>query len=416
MSNYLRWNYRRHMQLQPSPGIQSQFHSGKRCLLYIHVPFCESLCPFCSFHRVKLNHQLARRYFEALRQEIHFYHNAGFEFSDVYVGGGTPTVLPEQLTETLDLVRRLFEVNHISVETNPNHLHQELFDQLQRAGVNRLSVGVQSLEDSLLMEMERYQPYGSAGEILKRLKLTQGQFDTFNVDMIFNFPHQAMDSLIKGIELLKEIEVDQITLYPLMPAITTQKAMSKQIGMVEFEREPRMYKEIWETLKPEYQPDTAWSFARYPVAAIDEYIVDHDEYVGIGSGSFSYLDGVIYSNSFSINRYIELTKQARSGVMASHQLTLSEQVKYAFLLKLFGLSMNKAKMQRKFGDAYQRLLHKELKFFKWLGVIDETSDEYRLSQEGMYYWVMMMREFFIGVNNLRMQMGTQLGEKRLGRN
>lgn len=358
---------------------------------------------------------MADRYFEALRREIQFYHDTGFKFSDVYVGGGTPTVLPEQLTETLGLLRRLFEVNHISVETNPNHLHQKLFDRLHRAGVDRLSVGVQSLEDSLLREMERYQAYGSAGEILQRLELAQGQFDTFNVDMIFNFPHQTMDSLIKGIERLKEIKVDQITLYPLMPAITTQRAMTKRIGRVDFNREQRMYEKIWETLQPEYQPDTAWSFARHPVAAIDEYIVEHDEYVGVGSGSFSYLDGVIYSNSFSINRYIELTKAAHSGVMASHQLTLTEQAQYIFLLKLFSLSMDKAKMQDKFGNAYQHLLYKELKLFKWLGVIDETNDEYRLSQQGMYYWVMMMREFFIGVNNLRVQMGSQIGEKGFGR-
>lgn len=358
----------------------------------------------------------ARRYFEAVRREIHLYHQAGFDFSDLYVGGGTPTVLPVELADTIALIRELFRVNQVSVETNPNHLQQKVLDALREAGVNRLSVGVQSLDDSLLMEMERYQPYGSAADILRRLKLTQGQFDTFNVDMIFNFPHQTVDSLLAGIERLKELEVDQISVYPLMPAITTQKAMSKQIGMVEFKREYHMYKGLWEALKPDYQPDTAWSFSRHPNAAIDEYIVDHDEYVGIGSGAFSYLDGAVYSNSFSINRYIELTKEGRSGVMASHALTLSEQVHYVFLMKLFGLTMNKAKMQQKFGRAYPRLILPELMLFKWLGAIDETKDEYRLSREGMYYWVLMMREFFIGVNNLRVQMGSGVIDNRLGRN
>ena len=412
LSNYLRWIFRRHMQLQPLPEAHPQPQQGKRYLLYLHIPFCESLCPFCSFHRVKLNHDLAGRYFEALRREIHFYHQAGFEFTDVYVGGGTPTVIPQQLADTLDLVRELFDVRQVSVETNPNHLRQDVFDHLLSAGVSRLSVGVQSLEDPLLMEMGRYQPYGSAEEILHRLEYTQGCFATFNVDMIFNFPHQTMDSLLSGIELLKGIGVDQITAYPLMPAETTQTAMLQQIGRVEFTRESAMYAEIRRTLMPEYQADTAWSFARHSMAPIDEYIVDHDEYVGVGSGSFSYLDGVLYANSFSINHYIELTREARPGVMASHPLTLGERINYGILLNLFGLSLSKTKLSGTFSGEHLNLMHSELSLLKWLGVIEETENEYLLTQDGMYYWVMMMREFFIGVNNLRVQMNSQSREQR----
>ena len=71
------------------------------CQLYVHVPFCETLCPFCSFHRVRVNPAKTGRYFDALRREIGLYHDAGFRFADVYVGGGTPTVDSEQLLQTL---------------------------------------------------------------------------------------------------------------------------------------------------------------------------------------------------------------------------------------------------------------------------------------------------------------------------
>src|SRR5512141_3183388 len=92
------------------------------CQLYVHVPFCEVLCPFCSFHRVRYNEAKTHRYFEALRREIELYHDAGFRFSDVYVGGGTPTVNAEELIATLELVRARSPVHSISIETNPNHL------------------------------------------------------------------------------------------------------------------------------------------------------------------------------------------------------------------------------------------------------------------------------------------------------
>ena len=71
------------------------------CQLYVHVPFCEVLCPFCSFHRVRYNPSKTGRYFEALRREIRLYHDRGFRFSDVYVGGGTPTVNADELIATL---------------------------------------------------------------------------------------------------------------------------------------------------------------------------------------------------------------------------------------------------------------------------------------------------------------------------
>jgi len=84
---------RRAMRLAPSDGIVSD--PVVPVFLYLHVPFCEVLCPYCSFHRVRFEQEKARRYFAALRREIRFYHDRGYRFSGAYVGGGTPTVLPK---------------------------------------------------------------------------------------------------------------------------------------------------------------------------------------------------------------------------------------------------------------------------------------------------------------------------------
>ncbi len=403
LSRYLRRAYAKHMWLHPSGGMQPQPASGERYLLYIHVPFCESLCPFCPFHRVVLNRDRARRYFEALRREIAFYHAAGFDFSNVYVGGGTPTVMPEELAGVLHLVRQLFEVSTISVETNPNHLHPGMLNLLVAAGVNRVSVGVQSLEAGLLREMKRYEPYGSPAEILEHLQAASGRFDTLNVDMIFNFPHQTTASLISDLQQLKKIQVDQISYYPIMPASTSQRVISTQMGAVTFDRERAMYRTIQDVLMPEYSPGTAWCFSRLP-AAIDEYIIDHDEYLGIGSGSFSYLNGAIYASTMSIDRYVDLAERGVSTIEACRRLGLKKQLQYDFLMKLFGLRMDKEAMREKYGEAYHRLLWKELLLFKTLGALRETEQDYRLTRGGMYYWVLMMREFFTGVNGFRAQM------------
>jgi len=148
--------------------------SGQPRLLYLHVPFCERLCPYCSFNRFVFEERRCRDYFSALRREIRLYKEKGYDFSGVYVGGGTPTILLDELEETLEAVRRSFSVREVSVETNPNHLVPEKLERLSRMGINRLSVGIQSFDDGLLKAMDRYEKYGSGAEIIERLRQAQG--------------------------------------------------------------------------------------------------------------------------------------------------------------------------------------------------------------------------------------------------
>lgn len=178
-------------------------------LLYLHVPYCFVLCPFCSFHRVAFDETAAQRYFRVLQHEIDIVTDAGYHFDELYVGGGTPTVLPDQLAAMLGRVRQRHALTGISIETNPDHLPLEKLERLKQAGVNRLSVGVQSFDDTLLRGMQRYEKYGSGLQIRDRLVAIEGMFDTLNVDMIFNLPNQSEISLKRDLAILTdEIGVD----------------------------------------------------------------------------------------------------------------------------------------------------------------------------------------------------------------
>src|SRR6056297_3619801 len=202
-------------------------------MLYLHVPFCVVLCPFCSFHRVCFREDKATRYFDSLRTEIRMAHEAGYRFSDIYVGGGTPTVLPDELASTLNLVRELSDINSISVETNPDDLTPEVMGKIRDAGVTRLSVGIQSLDNKLLKQMDRHDKYGTAKEVLERLALAEGYFDTLNADMIFNLPEQDEASLLRDVDIItRQAGVNQVTFYPLMSAESTQRKMNQTMGQV----------------------------------------------------------------------------------------------------------------------------------------------------------------------------------------
>jgi len=383
--------------LPPGDGKESR-------LLYIHIPFCERLCPYCSFNRVTFDEALARNYFEALRKEIRLYREAGYDFSGIYAGGGTPTILIEELEATLEEARAFFDIRQVSVETNPNHLTEENIRILKRAGVDRLSVGIQSFDDDLLRAMDRFEKYGSGSDIAARMKTTLGCFGTLNADMIFNFSSQTEKSLDRDIDVLLETRVDQVTYYPLMVSDATREKMEKAFGRVSGRREEKFYRRIVKRLLPDYRFSSSWCFSRKtssPASVIDEYIVDYDDYAGLGSGSIGYLNGTCYANTFNIREYIERIGNGELPIMASRDFGRKERIHYDFLMKLFGGKLDIAWLRGKYdGDVFKHLWYVILAF-RMAGGIRYWDDRLFVTDRGRYYWVIMMREFFTAVNNFR---------------
>jgi coproporphyrinogen III oxidase-like Fe-S oxidoreductase len=402
LAAYLRFANRSAMHLEAVPAGFSlpPPDPARRYLLYVHIPFCPALCPFCSFHRVLLRGDKARRYFAALRTEIQRYAEAGFRVGSVYVGGGTPTAVPDELERLLELINRLFGRQSFSVETNPSDLTPSVIGMLQRSGVERLSVGVQSFDDGLLRAMGRYDKYGSAAVIRERRAAASGAFPTFNVDMIFNLPGQTRAMLEHDLDVLVGAQVRQVSFYPLMVTTSTRTAMRERMGGYGANREREYYRLIQRRLAHDYRASSAWCFSRGE-AAIDEYIVTEDEYIGAGSGAFGYYQGLLYSNTFSLNAY----GSARTWpVTMARKMSELERMRYDFLTKLFGLSLDKASVHAKYGGRFERRLWREIAFFRAIGALRDTGARLELTERGMYYWVVMMREFFNGVNRFREQM------------
>jgi coproporphyrinogen III oxidase-like Fe-S oxidoreductase len=383
-------------------------HDG--CYLYVHIPFCEVLCPFCSFHRVQHCHEQARRYFAALRAEIGLYHAAGHKFSGVYFGGGTPTVEPEELVETIEIVRSLFDVREISVETNPHDLRPPLLELLRRAGVSRLSVGVQSFDDELLREMGRIERYGTGDEIQRHLRAAAGFFPTLNVDLIFNQPHQSAASLERDLDIVSAVGANQVSCYPLMSSPTVRRQMIATMGAPDRRRLRRLYGLIVQRLAPSFAPTSAWCFTRHGHGS-DEYIVAAENYVGVGSGAFSYLDGTLYATSFSLRAYEDRVAAGRTGIVTRHELGETDRMRYALLVRMFGLGLDRAWAERRHGKRFFRKLWGELRTLEWLGAADRTPTGWRLTERGMFWLMLMMSEFFESVNAYRDAMRRHIADE-----
>ncbi len=395
-----RFRTRGFLRMQETAGAVPSVPLDEGCYLYVHIPFCEVLCPFCSFHRVQHCHEQAARYFAALREEIGLYHAAGFKFSGVYFGGGTPTVEPAELLATIGLVRRLFGVREISVETNPKDLQSELLAQLCAAGVTRLSVGVQSFDDQLLHEMGRYEKYGSGAETAERIRAAAPLFPTLNVDLIFNQPHQTRASLERDLTIFRSLGANQVSTYPLMTSPTVLRRMAGAMGTPDRLRLRHYYQTILRELQPDFAPSSAWCFTK-STGGTDEYIVAAGNYVGVGSGAFSYLDGTLYSTTFSLHGYENRLARGLTGITTRHRLNETDRLRYTLLVHMFGLRLDEAWAQRTYGVRFFRKLWGELRTLELLGAATRDARGWQLTERGMYLLMLMMSEFFESVNGYR---------------
>ena len=135
---------------------------------------------------------------------------------------------------------------------------------------------------------------------------------------------------------------------------------------------------------------------------IDEYIVDYEEYIGIGSGAFSFVGGALYVNSFSLQMYGERIEEGLPGVMQKREFSQHDLMRYRFLMQLFGLRLDRKAFERDFGVPVEKGLAIEINFMRAVGAFATyDADEITLTAKGRYLLVAMMRQFFIGVNNVR---------------
>lgn len=387
---------------------------GRPYLLYMHVPFCQRLCPYCSFNRYAFREDVARKYFESLRKEMLMLKDLGYDFESIYCGGGTPTIMIDELCRTLDLARDLFSIKEVSSETNPNHLTKPYLEQLE-GRVQRLSVGVQSFDDDLLRQMDRYEKYGSGAEIFERIGEAAPYFDILNVDMIFNFPSQTEEVLRRDIELIKECGCQQTTFSPLYFSRATTKKMLDTLGNPNYQREYEYYKLLDAELAgggdPAFERRTVWTFNRAGQdlhacgeVPVDEFGVSYEEYPAIGSGSVTHLDGTIYVNTFSLREYNQAIESGRMSLMGKTKMSKRDLMRYRFMQELYALRLDKKRFERDFGVSVERGLPVEMAFMCANGAFaTNDADELTLTTKGRYYTLVMQRQFLSGLNELRDQ-------------
>ncbi len=278
--------------------------------LYLHIPFCARKCRYCDFLSWPAAEREQREYLELLLLEIEkqsfFYKD--YDVASVFVGGGTPSLL------AADAINILFEkLNHdfaikkdceITVEANPDSLTTEKLTAFSRAGVNRLSIGLQSTDDEELRRIGRLHDYQTFCRAYENARQTG--FRNINIDLMASLPGQTFDSYRKTLERVLQLRPEHISAYSLMLEEGTWLYEHRKELLFPTEDEDRAFYELTGKMLAEY------NYNRYEISnyALDGYACRHNQvywtrgdYAGFGLGAASMVDNVRWSNPSSIPEY-----------------------------------------------------------------------------------------------------------------
>ncbi len=281
-------------------------HLLRRLGLYLHVPFCRQLCPFCPYHRVEFDTERYQRFERAVTREIELYGRllGDGEILSLYVGGGTPTVDVDGLCRMLGCIKANFRVDReVCVEIHPSDGNPDCLGRLAEAGVTMVSVGVQSLSDPHLSVLGRRHDADTAIAAI-RCAVHQG-FETVNADLMFALPGQSIDQWRHDVRCVIQEGVDQLSTYPLFGFPYSE--MGKDLNLTEARRPPgctmRRMLDIAheETLRAGMERCAVWSWIRPSRGKFSS--VSRHHYVGFGPSAASMTGEHFLVNTFDIEEY-----------------------------------------------------------------------------------------------------------------
>lgn len=382
--------------------------------LYIHIPFCKHKCNYCDFCSYENKEQLIPDYIECLQTEIQEVGKANvqdakegkdnpFLVTTIYIGGGTPSFVDSTyIIEIMNTIRENFtidEKSEITIEVNPGTITLEKLQDYFNCGINRISIGLQSTYDALLKQIGRIHTYQ---EFLDTYHLAREiGFKNINVDLMLGLPNQTIQEMQNSVEEVIGLEPEHISLYSLIVEEGTkleEQLNEKQLVLPEELEEREMY---WNTKKLLEKN----GYIHYEISnfAKPGYESKHNmncweqkEYIGFGTASHSYTNGVRYSNIEIIEKYIENYKKGKpEDNFIFHEKQNLETMQKEFMMlglrKIQGISVQEFKNRYIANPIY--LYHKELEKLVTEELVEIDGDQIKLTNKGLDLANLVWEEF-----------------------
>lgn len=321
--------------------------------LYIHIPFCEAICNYCDFPKLQYFRFLAEKYLVALRKDLEETVK-NKDLKTIYIGGGTPTVLEDDLfIELLEMIKPFStEIEEYTIEANPESLTESKIKLMKQYGINRVSIGVESTDNKILKAINRKHTFEDVQIAVERLK--KYEIDNFNVDLILGLPNCTKSVLKKDLENILSLNPAHISTYSLTVNPHTVFFLEKvEEPNEDFSRE--LYDLVHKTLSNN-------GFIHYEISnfAKEGYESKHNQtywdnaqYYGVGLGAAGYIDNIRYKNTVNLQRYLDGYFDREDEIV-----DLEDQKSYQIMLNL---RTNKGIDLNQYNTLYNEDLYKKNK-------------------------------------------------------
>ena len=293
--------------------------------IYIHIPFCKSKCFYCDFNSYANKEEMVSGYFDALTKEI-----KNFSFEDpirtIYIGGGTPSFVDEKYI--VSILNILPTAEEITIEMNPGTVSEKKLTAYQQAGINRVSLGLQATQNSILKDIGRIH---TKEEFEEAFFLCRKQgFHNINVDLMHGLPNQSLSDFQESIDYLISLNPEHISCYSLILHDTIFQNLPSE------EEERSMYYYAKETLKKNgYHHYEISNFAREGKESKHNLVYwNQEEYIGFGAGASSYIDGKRFTNVPNLEAYIDKINGGNQSYVIEEIQEEESKIKEYMILKL----------------------------------------------------------------------------------
>ena len=374
--------------------------------VYIHIPFCRQKCFYCDFPSFAGKENRMEAYVEALCQQVKI---QGFSYrqkwgipATIYIGGGTPTALPQELMEKiLAAVTEAFgaEIGEFTVECNPGTVDEDYFKVLRAGGVNRLSFGVQSFQDALLKKIGRIHSGAEACEAVKLAQQTG--FINISVDLMYGLPGQNLTDLQASVAQADALGIQHISIYGLQVEEGTAFARMEKMGKLHLPTEDEaeaMYDYMTKQL-PQlgYRRYEVSNFAKAGFESRHNRSYWHDvPYLGLGAAAHSYLEGKRYAATADIAAYIAGIKAGQEIARLEEEPTREHAMEeFAFLALRTAEGLSRQAFAAKFHVELDSVYGEVMAKLSGQGLLLVDKAGCRLSEQGFKYGNVAFAEFIL---------------------
>ncbi|MDI9468861.1 MAG: radical SAM protein [Bacillota bacterium] len=348
--------------------------------LYVHIPFCRSICKFCPYCKVKYDPDVADKYIDALLMEIDLV-CAGKKkrkATSVYFGGGSPALLSDRIGEIIARLATYFDIEEgAGIELHPGDVKEETLDRLRKAGVSKISIGIQSFNNKYQHTLGRKH---IDIENLRRM-LSAFHFETVSMDFIFALPGQTFEDLQKDLDTAFEAGANHVAIYPFINFAFTKNEISE---MKKGEKRLLLDRITSYLLDQGCVRKSIWTFASEEDVSYSS--MTRDNFLGFGCSATTLLERSFKINTFSVEDYIRLVNAACLPTSLTIQFTLRQRMIYYLFWALYGYKMNVEDFEAFFGKDFKTYYGREFALAEKLGFLVKENNAYHMTLKGAFYY------------------------------